>query len=67
MILGAVHKGLPKSGEGGCPVRTFYGQRGFFRCGRPHFFAQKPRIFEIYSVSTKGEGVHFSRFCADVL
>jgi len=29
--------------QGGCPARTFCGQaeRGFFRCGRPHFLVQK--------------------------
>jgi len=28
-------------------VLTFFGQkgRGFFRCGRPHFWAQKLQIF----------------------
>jgi len=26
-------------------VRTFFGQDGFFRCGRPHFLVQKHWIF----------------------
>jgi len=57
---------------------------GFFRCGHPHFFAQKTSDFSKFMVCQngqggkgllsqckhfvdKGEGVNFSRFCADVL
>jgi len=28
-------------GEGFCPVRTFFGQGGLFRCGRPHLLVPK--------------------------
>jgi len=35
-------------------VRTFYGQGGFFICGRPHIFAQNFGFFEIYGVSEHG-------------
>jgi len=31
-------------------------ERGFFRCGRPHFFVQKHRVFEIYGVSPRTRG-----------
>jgi len=78
-----VHKRRPQSGggEGVCLVRTFCGQRRFFRCGRPHYLVQKNfGFFEIYDVSartrrdranadifrTREKGVSFSRFCADV-
>jgi len=55
----------------------------FFGCGRPNFLAQKTSEFSKFMVcqhgqggrglsqcehfSDKGEGVNFSRFCADVL
>jgi len=48
IVLGAVHKRRPQSGgKGSCPVRAFFGQRGgrLFRCGHPHFFAQKTSKF----------------------
>jgi len=65
-------------------VRTFFGKRGgFFRCGHPHFLAQKPSVFSKFLVCVHGQvegvepvrifygqmgkGVKFSRFCADVL
>jgi len=58
ILLGAVHKRRPQSRGRGCPVRTFFGLGGrrLFRCGRPHFFAQKKTaqktgFFEIYGVS----------------
>jgi len=38
-------------------VQTFSGQRGFFRCGRPHFLAKKTGVFEIYGVSAWTRGV----------
>jgi len=78
-------RGCPKDvrsqGEGICPVRTFCGLEGFFRCGRPHFFVQKHRIFQNFwcvrmdkekGVSQCGhfadkERVNFSRFCVDVV
>jgi len=77
-LKGLSIKKSPQSGkEGVCPVRNFSdkGGRGFFRCGRPHFFAQKIRILcphgqggwastDIFRIS--GEGFNFSRFCADV-
>jgi len=44
-LLVVIHKRRPQSGrEEVCPVRTFCGQEGegcFFRCGHPHFLAQK--------------------------
>jgi len=53
-----------QGGEG--PVRTFCGQRVFYRCGRPHFFGAKNfGFFEIFSVSarTGGEGQFFAILC----
>jgi len=62
-------------------VRTFCGLGGFFKCGRPHFSAQKTSNFLKFMVCThdkgeglsqcghfsdKREGVNFSRFCVDV-
>jgi len=51
--LGAVHKRRPQSGglssadkEGG----------GFFRCGRPHFLAQKTPDFSKLMVCSHGQG-----------
>jgi len=79
--LGTVHKRRPQSVRV-CPMWTFCRQGGFFRCGRSHFLAQNVGFFEIYRLSawtrgedgwasadilrTRGEGVNFSRFCADV-
>jgi len=43
-----------------CPVRTFFGQEGLFRCGRQHFFGAKSfGLFEIFgeSARTTEEGV----------
>jgi len=62
-------------------VRTFFGQAGGgFRCRGSHFWSKKLRNFlNLWCVHTDkgswtsanilrtmGEGVHFSRFCADV-
>jgi len=67
-------KDVRSQGGGGCPVRTFCGQGGgvFFRCGRPHFLAQKHQIFRNLGCARtdkegevsqdKGRG----QFCADV-
>jgi len=40
-------------------VRTFFGQRrkGFFRCGRPHFFGAKTSDFSKFIVCPHGQGV----------
>jgi len=51
---GTVHKRRPQSG--GCPVRTRRGGGRVFRCGRPHFLAQKSLIFKIYGVSARTRG-----------
>jgi len=61
--LGAVYKGRPQSG-------------GAVQCGKGYssdadvrtIWCKNFGIFEIYGVSTRtrGEGVNFSRFCADV-
>jgi len=52
--LGAVHKRRPQS-RGVCPVRTFFGQGGFFRCERPNF-SKNIGFFEIYGVSARTMG-----------
>jgi len=58
VVLVAVHKILPQS-EGVCPVRTFFEQGKFFRCGRPHFWVQKHiRFFEIYDASARTRGLN---------
>jgi len=46
-------------GKGGLFSAAFFrtGLRGFFRCGRPHFFVAKSfGFFEIYGVSTRTMG-----------
>jgi len=65
----------------GLSSSDFFRTRGFFICGRPHFFVQKHRVFwKLWCVCTdkgswasanilwtRGEGVNFSQFFADVL
>jgi len=71
-LKGVVHKERPQS-EGGslssADIFDIFQTRGFFRCGRPHLWCKKRRIFwKLCCVRTdKGEGVNFSRFCADVI
>jgi len=40
----------------GCPVRAFCGQKGFFRCGRPHFLVQKTSDFSKIMACPHGHG-----------
>jgi len=37
-------------------VRTFCGQRAFFRCGRPHFLVQKTSDFSKFMMCPHGQG-----------
>jgi len=37
-------------------VRIFCGHRGFFRCGRPHFLAQKTSDISKFMVCPHGQG-----------
>jgi len=52
------YKTFAVRGEEVCPVRTFFGQggKGFFRCGRPHFLAQKTSDFLKFMVCPRGKG-----------
>jgi len=75
--LGAIHKGRPQSG--GCPVRNFAdkGRGGSSNADVRTFGAKTPEFPEfmvcphgqggVQPVRTRGEGVNFSRFCANVL
>jgi len=79
ICLGAVHKRPPQS-EGFVQCGHFADKEegGFFRCGRPHFLAQKASDFYKFIVCPHGQGelsqcVHFadkeegSIFCDFVL
>jgi len=37
-------------------LRTFCGQVGFFRCGRPHFFGAKASNFSKFMACPHGQG-----------
>jgi len=81
MFLGAVHKRRPKSG-GRLSNADIFRTRGVLPIRASALFgAKNTEFFEIYGVSAwtrgrglnqcghfsdKGEGVNFSRFCADV-
>jgi len=54
--LGPSIKDVRSQEEGVCPVRTFNGQGDFFRCGRPHFFAQKNPDISKFMVCPHGQG-----------
>jgi len=57
IALGTVHKRRLQSGWGrGCPVRTFFGQGEVFKCGRPHFLAQKTKDFSKFMVCPHEQG-----------
>jgi len=51
--LGAVDKIRPKSGGGGCPMRTR--GREFFRCGRPHILVRKTSDSSNFMMCPHGE------------
>jgi len=58
-LLGAVHKRRPQLGEeGGLSSADILRTRGrwFFRCGRPHFLAQKTSNFLKFMVYLHGQG-----------
>jgi len=51
-----------------CTVQIFYGQRGFFKCGRPHFFGQKASDISKFMVRVRtdkrgGEVESMRTFC----
>jgi len=53
----AVHKRRPQSGRiGVCPVRKFFGQVGFFRCGRPYFLVKKSSGFSKFMICPHRQG-----------
>jgi len=52
VLIGSVHKSRPQSGGGGLCSADKRGRR--FRCGRPHFFAQKTLDLKM-SAQTRGE------------
>jgi len=43
-------------GEEICPVWTFFGQRGFFKFGRPHFLEQETSDFSKFTVCPHRQG-----------
>jgi len=63
----------------GLSIAEFFGQGGFFKCGRPHFLMQKTSDFSKFMVCPHGQGqlsqlghfsgkeeeVNFSRFFAE--
>jgi len=58
-ILGVVHKRRPQSERRGFVQFGHFadkGGRGFFRCGRPYFLAQKPSNFSKFMVCSHGQG-----------
>jgi len=64
-LLGDVHKRRLRSGEGVCPVRTFFGHgvRGILQIRTFALFSAKNfGFFEIYSVSAHTRGVIFRDF-----
>jgi len=67
-ILGTIHKRCPQLG-GGCPMRTFCRQGGFFRWKNIGFFefylvAARNRGESVEPVRTKGrEGQFFAILC----
>jgi len=55
--LGAVHKGRHRQGEEVVQCGHFVDKgEGFFRCGRPHFLAQKTSDFSKCVVCPHGQG-----------
>jgi len=59
VAFGAVHKRRLQSGEEGNFVQYWHfadkGGGGFFRCGRPHFLAQKTSDFSKFMMCPHGQ------------
>jgi len=73
IIRGNPKKDVRSQGGEGLSSADIFRTRRFLKCGRPHFLVQKTSDFWYvrmdkggWGSADKGDGVNFSRICADV-